>query len=499
MSNVVVVGTQWGDEGKGKVVDLLTAKADLVVRFQGGNNAGHTLVVNGEQTICHLIPSGILHANTKCLIGNGLVVDPEVLLEEMNNLGQRGIAISPERLSLSEKAHIIMPYHKAVDLAREAAKGKDKLGTTGRGIGPCYEDKVGRTGIRAVDLLETETLQKKIKTNLKEKNFYLTKFLAAEPLEFQPIFDQYQSMAETLRPYVTDVSIEIDQAIRSGKKVLFEGAQGTHLDIDHGTYPYVTSSNSTAGGVCTGLGVGPDKIDAVIGITKAGRVEPLGCFTNTPWPEIERIIKERIKEADFYNIPFLYDGEPGLDDFLADVAESQRCTWHGPRGLYHSLWQDGLKKKDSQPETDKIKQLIGIELPEGDFEILKEEDKERVKAKYESGKSEIKELIKTFYEKGYIHGASYLAKLSDRLFTNVELWLKTGVIAPKTTSLLERVFREIGRRLKKIAWGWSDAAVTNISKMIMIKQYSRDKWEKYWKEKLGIKGYFDIQIVSVTS
>ena len=274
-------------------------------------------------------------------------------------------------------------------------------------------------------------------------------------------------------------------------------------DIDE-TFQEPVSAKDLSGIIADGTGVKQHRgrkgeLRNVIGITKAGRVEPLGCFTNTPWPEIERIIKERIKEADSYNIPFLYDGEPGLDDFLADVADSQRCTWHGPRGLYHSLWQDGLKKKDSQPETDKIKQLIGIELPEGDFEILKEEDKERVKAKYESSKSEIKELIKTFYEKGYIHGASYLEKLSDRLFTNVELWLKTGVIAPKTTSLLERVFREIGRRLKKIAWGWSDTAVTNISKMIMIKQYSRDKWEKYWKEKLGIKGYFDIQIVSVTS
>jgi len=272
-------------------------------------------------------------------------------------------------------------------------------------------------------------------------------------------------------------------------------------DIDE-TFQEPVSAKDLSGIIADGTGVKQHRgrkgeLRNVIGITKAGRVEPLGCFTNTPWPEIERIIKERIKEADSYNIPFLYDGEPGLDDFLADVAESQRCTWHGPRGLYHSLWQDGLKKKDSQPETDKIKQLIGIELPEGDFEILKEEDKERVKAKYESSKSEIKELIKTFYEKGYIHGASYLEKLSDRLFTNVELWLKTGVIAPKTTSLLERVFREIGRRLKKIAWGWSDTAVTNISKMIMIKQYSRDKWEKYWKEKLGIKGYFDIQIHSV--
>ena len=239
------------------------------------------------------------------------------------------------------------------------------------------------------------------------------------------------------------------------------------------------------------------ELRTVIGITKSGRVKPLGCFTNTAWPEVERTIKERIKEGESYNIPFIYDGEPGLDDFLAEAAESQRCIWHGSRGLYHALWEDGLKKKESKPERDKINHLIGIELPKGDFEILKEEDKEPVKAKYETSKSEIKELIKTFYEKGYQHGASYLEKLSERLFTNIEIWLKTGVIAPKTTSLLERVFREIGRRLKKIAWGWSDEAVTNISKMIMIRQYSRDKWEEYWKEKLGIKGYFNIQIESV--
>jgi len=240
------------------------------------------------------------------------------------------------------------------------------------------------------------------------------------------------------------------------------------------------------------------ELRAVIGITKGGCVEPLGSFTNTEWPEIERTIKERIKEAEPYNIPFIYDGEPGLDDFLSEVAESQRCTWHGPRGLYHALWEDGLKKKQSRPETDKIKQLIGIELPEGDFEILKEEDKEQVRSKYETSKLEIKELIQTFREKGYKHGTSYLENLSNRLFTNIELWLKTGVIAPKTTSLLERLFREIGRRLKRIAWGWSDKAVTNISKMIMIRQYSRDKWEKYWKEKLGIKGYFNIEISAVS-
>jgi len=239
------------------------------------------------------------------------------------------------------------------------------------------------------------------------------------------------------------------------------------------------------------------ELRTVIGITKAGRVEPLGSFANTQWPEIEQIIKERIKGAEPLDIPFLYDGEPGLDNFLADITESQRCTWHGPRGLYHSLWEDGLKKKDSQPSIDKIKHLIGIELPEGEFELLKEEDKKQVKIKYETSKSEIEELIKTFRDKGYQHGASYLENISERLFTHIEIWLRTGVIAPKTISLLERVFRELGRRLKKIAYGWKDKTATNLSKMILLKQYSREKWEQYWKEKLGIKGFFNIHIQSV--
>jgi len=272
-------------------------------------------------------------------------------------------------------------------------------------------------------------------------------------------------------------------------------------DIDE-TFQEPVSVTDLSAIMADGTGVKQQKgrkgeLRAVIGITNKGCVEPLGSFTNTEWPEIERNIKERIKEAGPYNIPFIYDGEPGLDDFLSEVAESQRCSWHGPRGLYHALWEDGVKKKDSQPETDKIKHLIGIELPEGDFEILKEEDKDQVKGQYEISKSEIKELIKTFQDKGYKHGAAYVENLADRLFTNIELWLKTGIIAPKTTSLLERVFREIGRRLKKIAWGWSDKAVTNLSKMIMIRQYSRYKWERYWKNKLEIKGYFDIKIISV--
>jgi len=223
MPNIVVVGTQWGDEGKGKVVDLLTAKLDLVVRFQGGNNAGHTLVVDGKQFIFHIIPSGILYEDKKCLIGNGLVVDPEVLLEEIENLKKNGILISPERLSLSEKAHIIMPYHKAIDLAKESAKGKAKLGTTGRGIGPCYEDKVSRVGVRAVDLTEPETLEEKVRENLKEKNFLLEKFFGAEPLEPQPILDSYLAMGEKLGPFITDVSVELEQALKAQKGSCLKG------------------------------------------------------------------------------------------------------------------------------------------------------------------------------------------------------------------------------------------------------------------------------------
>ena len=240
------------------------------------------------------------------------------------------------------------------------------------------------------------------------------------------------------------------------------------------------------------------ELRAVVGVTTSGRVEPLGTFTNTDWSIIEQQIKSRLKQDETHPVSFVYDGEPGLDQFLADVAQSQRCTWHGPRGLYHALWQDGLKKKDSQPAIDQVKHLIGIELPEGDFEILKEEDKEPVKTRYQASKAEIQALIETFREKGYTHGVSYLENISDRLFSHIEMWLQSGVIAPKTISLLERVFREIGRRLKRIAWGWSDKVATKLSKMILLKQYSRTQWQQYWKHKLDIKGYFQIEIASVS-
>jgi hypothetical protein len=238
------------------------------------------------------------------------------------------------------------------------------------------------------------------------------------------------------------------------------------------------------------------ELRSVIGVTATGQVEPLGTFANTQWSEIEQIIKERFKETKASGIPFIYDGEPGLDNFLSEVAESQRCAWHGPRGLYHSLWEDGLKKKDSQPQINNLKHLIGIELPRTDYELIKDQDRQAVEQKYQSSKTEIIELINTFRKKGYHHGAAYLESLSQRIFTNVEIWLKTGVIAPKTISLLERIFREIGRRIKRIAWGWSDKTVSKLSHMIILKKYSKEKWEKYWKQKLGIEGNFRIHILS---
>ena len=268
MANIVIVGMQWGDEGKGKIVDLLAAFADIVVRFQGGNNAGHTMVVNGEQFISHLVPSGILQEKI-CFIGNGLVVDPEVLLEEIDYLNNLGIDVGPDKLKISDKAHIIMPYHKQIDLAREKQKGDKKIGTTGRGIGPAYEDKASRKGIRFVELIDQDIFSERVKDILEEKNFYLKNYLLVETLDADTIIDQYNTYAQKLAPHVADISVEIHQAIQSDQQILFEGAQGTHLDIDHGTYPYVTSSNTVSGNACCGAGIGPKEITGVIGIAKA--------------------------------------------------------------------------------------------------------------------------------------------------------------------------------------------------------------------------------------
>jgi adenylosuccinate synthase len=269
MANVVVVGTQWGDEGKGKIVDIYAEHADVIARFQGGNNAGHTLVVGGKQTILHLIPSGILHRGKICVIGNGVVVDPRVLIEELDSLRGRGLLPDDTRLFLSEKAHVIMPYHGRIDVARESHGVGKKIGTTGRGIGPAYEDKIARVGIRVCDLLDEEVFREKLARNVEEKNFYLTKLFGEEPIDEKVILEEYRGYADRIRPYAADCSLLLHKEIAKGKKVLFEGAQGSHLDIDHGTFPYVTSSNTVAGNAAAGTGVGPQAIRSVVGICKA--------------------------------------------------------------------------------------------------------------------------------------------------------------------------------------------------------------------------------------
>ncbi|MBI5827037.1 MAG: adenylosuccinate synthase [Deltaproteobacteria bacterium] len=266
--NIVIVGAQWGDEGKGKIVDILTDKADVVVRFQGGNNAGHTVIVGDEKFIFHLLPSGILHPGKTCVIGDGVVVDPEVLLGEIEVLKKRGI-FRPQDLLISRNAHLIMPYHKRLDVARERLRGANKIGTTGRGIGPAYEDKVARCGIRCGDLLSEADFRGKLKQNLLEKNHYIKTVFHEAGFEIHEIYHDYMQFAASMEPFIVNTSKFLDAAIRSGKNILFEGAQGTLLDVDHGTYPYVTSSNTMAGGASTGSGIGPSRIDAVIGVTKA--------------------------------------------------------------------------------------------------------------------------------------------------------------------------------------------------------------------------------------
>lgn len=313
--NVVVIGTQWGDEGKGKVVDLLTERADAVVRFQGGHNAGHTLVIDGEKTVLHLIPSGILHDNVKCMIGNGVVLAPDALMTELKMLEDKGVN-ARERLFISEACTLILPYHIALDQAREIARGKLAIGTTGRGIGPAYEDKISRRGLKVGDMLHRERFAARLGEVLDYHNFALKNYFKTDTVDFQKVLDEGLEMAEVIRPMVADVTGMLHTMRAEGKNIMFEGAQGTLLDIDHGTYPYVTSSNPTAGGASTGTGVGPRDLDYILGITKA--------YTT------------RVGAGPFPTE--LYDGE-GLNDpigahlakegqeFGATTGRPRRCGW----------------------------------------------------------------------------------------------------------------------------------------------------------------------------
>ncbi len=269
MSAFIVLGAQWGDEGKGKMTDYLAEEANVVVRFQGGNNAGHTVVVGENEYKLHLIPSGILYEDKLNVIGNGVVVDPKALFDEIDYLEGVGVNVTPERLIVSDRAQLIMPYHKTLDILKEKARGKNDIGTTGKGIGPCYTDKFERCGIRVCDLMHEDVFAEKLKENIETKNEYITKVLGGEALSFDVILKEYLEFAKKLRPFVQDTSVRVYNDIKADKVVLFEGAQGMLLDIDYGTYPYVTSSNTTAGGVSSGVGIGPNMITNAVGITKA--------------------------------------------------------------------------------------------------------------------------------------------------------------------------------------------------------------------------------------
>jgi len=347
MGATVLVGSQWGDEGKGKIVDILSEKFKIVARYQGGANAGHTVIIGDTQYILHLIPSGILRDDVICVIGNGVVIDPQALLDEINLLEQNGIKVEG-RLFISQNAHLIMPYHKLLDSIGES--GEQKIGTTGRGIGPCYIDKYGRRGIRIVDLLNRDELERKIRFNLKEKNDLLQKVYHHEGLDVEEILKQYLEFDKAIDKYIKDVPAFLNQALDDGKSVLLEGAQGTFLDVDHGTYPFVTSSSPTSGGACTGTGIPPNRIDSVIGIVKAYTTR----VGNGPFPtELTEEEGEKLRTIGA--------------EYGATTGRPRRCGWFDAFLVAYSKMINGIDsaaitKLDVLSHFDKIKVCVGYEL-----------------------------------------------------------------------------------------------------------------------------------------
>jgi adenylosuccinate synthase len=350
MSAFIVLGAQWGDEGKGKMTDYLAEEADVVVRFQGGNNAGHTVEVEDKQYKLHLIPSGVLYDTKLNIIGNGVVVDPKALFEEIDYLEGLGVKVTPEKLMISDRAHLIMPYHRVLDKLKEQARGKNDIGTTGKGIGPCYTDKFERSGIRVCDLLHKEVFIEKLKVNVEAKNEYITNVLHGEALSFEEIYNDYIAYEERLRPYVQDTSVKVYDAIKSNKQVLFEGAQGMLLDIDYGTYPYVTSSNTTAGGVSNGVGVGPTMITNAVGIAKAYTTR----VGKGPFPtELENETGDWIREKG--------------REFGVTTGRARRCGWLDLVILKTTVRVCGLTslavtKIDTLAGLEKIKVCVGYKF-----------------------------------------------------------------------------------------------------------------------------------------
>ncbi|WP_298036115.1 adenylosuccinate synthase [uncultured Desulfuromonas sp.] len=404
MANVVIVGAQWGDEGKGKVVDIYTEYAGEVVRYQGGNNAGHTLVVGDEKTILHLIPSGILHEGKRCVIGNGVVLDPGVFLQEIENLKKKGYLKDDSQLVVDGNVHIIMPYHKAIDIAREKSSGDRKIGTTGRGIGPTYEDKVGRRGIRFIDLLNPQGFARKLGEVLPEKNFYLEKFLGEPPLSEEAILEEYGAYAQSLKQYLGCASRLLNESVDAGRNILFEGAQGSLLDIDHGTYPYVTSSSTIAGGACTGTGVGPRHIDQVIGISKA-YVTRVG---EGPFPtELHDEMGERLRKAG--------------NEFGSTTGRPRRTGWFDAVALREGVRTSGMSglaitKMDVLNELETIKICTAysyrgemLDYFPQDFEVLRECNP--VYEEVEGWKCDI--CGATSYDELPVQARNYLKKLEE--------------------------------------------------------------------------------------
>jgi adenylosuccinate synthase len=323
MANTILVGAQWGDEGKGKIIDVLTEQAEVVVRYAGGNNAGHTVIVNGKKTVLHLIPSGILRKNKLCVIGNGVVLDPIGLVSEMDGLRKNGVKVTPKNFVLSETAHVVFPYHRELDGARETLKGKNKIGTTKRGIGPAYGDKAARVGLRVNDLIDSAKLKVKLEARIKENNIVL-KSLGAKPLSFKKVFAEYDRAGQNLKPFVQNTVVLLHDAIREGADVLFEGAQGTFLDIDHGTYPFVTSSNTTAGGACTGSGVPPHRMDRVVGVMKAYTTRVGEGPLPTENAEISDLLHGMGRE------------------FGATTGRARRCGWFDSVATRHASMVNGI-------------------------------------------------------------------------------------------------------------------------------------------------------------
>lgn len=373
-NNVVVLGTQWGDEGKGKIVDLLTERAKYVVRYQGGHNAGHTLVIDGEKTVLHLIPSGILRENVVSIIANGVVLSPEALMKEMTQLEDRGIPVR-SRLLLSEACPLILPYHIALDNAREKARGEKAIGTTGRGIGPAYEDKVARRGLRVGDLFDKKTFAQKLKEIIEYHNFQLVNYYKVEPVDYQKTLDDIMAIADILTGMVVDVSDLLYKATQNGELVMFEGAQGTLLDIDHGTYPYVTSSNTTAGGVATGSGLGPRYVGYVLGIIKAYSTRVgAGPFPTELFDEVGDFLREKGQE------------------FGATTGRSRRTGWLDIIAIRRAVQINSLSgfcmtKLDVLDGLKEVKLCVGYRLPNGeviDTTPLAADDWEGIEPIYES-------------------------------------------------------------------------------------------------------------------